>query len=122
MTSTKLHEKFLSDREEQNLNEKQHEPGVKLDTGKLLAGVVLRGFSRALLQVVKVGSYGVRKYTADGWTEVPNAECRYEDALYRHLLADMVGEEIDEESGMSHLAHAAWNALTLLELRERKNR
>ena len=35
------------------------------------------------------------------------------DALYRHLLAFLAGEDRDEESGLPHMAHAAWHALCL---------
>jgi hypothetical protein len=35
-------------------------------------------------------------------------------AAMRHLWAFWKGEEIDPESGLPHLAHAAWNIFTLL--------
>jgi hypothetical protein len=34
----------------------------------------------------------------------------------RHLLAQAAGEINDPESGLPHAAHAAWNALAVLEL------
>jgi len=37
-----------------------------------------------------------------------------------HLLAVGNGEELDSESGLHHLAHAACNALFILELELRK--
>ena len=40
---------------------------------------------------------------------------RYVDALYRHLLAYIEGNEVDEESGLSHLAHMACNISFLLD-------
>jgi hypothetical protein len=40
-----------------------HEPGAKLDAGKIRPQLVLGGFSRALEEVVKVGTYGANKYT-----------------------------------------------------------
>lgn len=97
-----------------------NEPGAKLDAGKPRTGLVFRGFARALQQVVNVGTYGARKYSPNGWLHVPDAIERYEDALDRHLLADKSGEELDPESGLPHLAHAAWNILALIELRERE--
>jgi hypothetical protein len=36
------------------------------------------------------------------------------DALYRHFLAWQSGEDRDPESGLPHMAHVAWHALTLL--------
>lgn len=97
----------------------QHEPGAKLDAGKNRLGLVLGGFSLALCQVGLIGTYGANKYTDNGWMSVPNAADRYRDALYRHLMAFEGGEECDPESGLKHLAHAAWNALAILELMER---
>jgi hypothetical protein len=34
-------------------------------------------------------------------------------ALFRHLLAFQSGENLDPESGLSHMAHVAWHALAL---------
>jgi hypothetical protein len=64
-----------------------------------------------------VGTFGADKYTLHGWLAVENGEERYMDALFRHLLAD---EETDAESDLPHLAHAAWNALAVLELHLRR--
>jgi len=96
----------------------QHQPGAKLDGGKVRAGLMASGFSRALLAVAEVTTYGAEKYSASGWESVPNGHERYTDALYRHLLA---GGGVDHESGLSHAAHAAWNALAVLELEIRKS-
>ena len=93
--------------------------GVKYDAGKPRAGLVLGGFSLALLEVSKVGTFGAEKYTDDGWTSVPNGRSRYTDAMLRHILQDLSGEEVDAESGIAHDAHAAWNALARLELKLR---
>jgi hypothetical protein len=94
----------------------QHEPGAKLDGGKIRCGLVLGGFSRALEQVAAVGTYGAAKYTDNGWRSVPSGQDRYTDAMYRHLLAEAQGLECDPESHLLHAAHAAWNALARLEL------
>lgn len=94
----------------------QHAPGVKLDHGKPRAGLVLGGFSRALLAVADVGTFGAQKYTPHGWLSVPHGIERYTDAMVRHQLAEASGEQTDSESGLSHAAHAAWNALARLEL------
>lgn len=93
-----------------------HVPGAKLDDGKVRMGLVLSGFARALTEVSKVGTFGARKYSDNGWKSVPNGAARYTDALYRHLLAEATGETHDRESGLYHAAHAAWNALARLEL------
>jgi hypothetical protein len=98
----------------------QHTPGAKLDQGKVRLGLVMGGFSRALIEVGKVGTFGARKYTDNGWVDVPDGEARYTDAMLRHLLADLGGESVDEESGLLHAAHAAWNALAVLDLKLRE--
>jgi len=98
----------------------QHEPGSKLDSGKVLAGT-LSDFSLALLEVAKVGTFGANKYSRGGWQSVPDGVTRYSDALWRHLLAER-HEEIDMDSGLSHQAHLAWNALAMLELMIRNER
>ncbi len=93
----------------------QHEPGAKLDNGKNRMALCLHGFSRAVIQVGEVTTFGAVKYTPNGWKSVENAEERYLDAAYRHMLASAI-EECDPESGLRHLAHAAWNILAVLEL------
>ena len=41
------------------------------------------------------------------------------DALFRHLLAFLDGEDTDPESGLLHTAHVAWHALTLTSFQKR---
>ena len=93
-----------------------HRPGAKDDAEKPRLGLVLGGFPRALRAVGEIGTFGAEKYTDNGWLSVPDGEARYTDALLRHLLADFEGETLDPESGYTHAAHAAWNALARLEL------
>ena len=96
-----------------------HVPGAKDDKTKPMAGVLL-DFSRALQIVVDVGTYGAKKYTRTGWATVPEGSQRYTDAMMRHLLAMVVDPDgLDKETGLPHLAHAAWNALAVLELQAR---
>ena len=92
----------------------QHQAGAKLDAGKNKAGV-LADFSRALLAVSEVGTFGADKYSRGGWQSVPNGVERYTDAAWRHLLKESQ-ESIDDDSGLDHAAHMAWNALARLEL------
>lgn len=95
-----------------------HEAGAKLDAGKPRHALVFGGFANALDLVSRVGTFGANKYTDNGWKSVENAEDRYLSALYRHLLAHQRGEAVDGDSGLPHLAHAAWNALAILELQK----
>lgn len=91
-----------------------NEPGAKLDDGKILAGL-LDDFAMALLAVAEVGTFGAKKYTRGGWQSVPDGIQRYRDAMWRHLLQER-HESCDQDSGLLHAAHRAWNALAELEL------
>ena len=50
--------------------------------------------------------------------DVPDGSARYKKALVRHI----VGPDFDEESGLRSLAHAAWNALAVLEFEINKRK
>lgn len=89
-------------------------PGFKDDTSKPQAELLL-DFSRALTEVVKVGTYGAQKYTKGGWLTVSDGINRYTGAMIRHQLLEP-NEQYDAESGLAHEAHLAWNALARLEL------
>ena len=91
-----------------------HQPGAKLDAGKNRLGLVLMDFAPALIEVGKVGTFGANKYTPHGWKTVADGEQRYTDAMFRHLMADGRGEEIDPDSQLLHAAQTAWNALARL--------
>lgn len=80
---------------------------------------VLHYFPNALLAVGDVSNYGAKKYSVQfsdkNWSRLDQAFERYSDGLGRHLILEGV-EEKDQESGLLHAAHAAWNALARLEL------
>lgn len=92
-----------------------HAPGAKLDGEKVMAELTLDGFSRALLAVAEVSTYGAKKYSPGGWQHVDDGQTRYRRAGDRHRLA-RGHEPYDLESGLLHLAHEAWNRLAELEL------
>jgi hypothetical protein len=77
--------------------------GVKGDDGKdrwdLLPWEQVR-------DVVKVLTFGAKKYSPDNWQKVPDGRNRYFSAAFRHILAAHGGEKLDPESGLSHWAHA----------------
>lgn len=89
--------------------------GKKYDNGKNRMGLVLQGFSNALWEVGRVGTFGCQKYGEFNWCYLDNAKSRYKDALFRHLFQYMQGKDLDDESGIKHLSHACWNCLALLE-------
>lgn len=94
--------------------------GRKDDAGKPRPTLVMRTMANALQQVLAVAEYGARKYSPDNWLQVPDAAQRYTDAMLRHQQAHLRGEALDPESGLPHMAHAAWCALAVLELGARK--
>ena len=54
--------------------------------------------------VVKVLTYGAKKYDRDNWHKVDKN--RYFAAAMRHITDYQRGEKADPETGLSHLAHA----------------
>ena len=62
--------------------------------------------SAALEQIAEVLTYGAAKYEANNWCRGARGG-RYFAALLRHVFAWWRGEDLDPETGMSHLAHAA---------------
>lgn len=93
---------------------------AKADKGKIQPTLVSPDLVKA---VAEVRMFGTEKYhDPDNWKEVEPQ--RYLDALYRHLLAYIGGEECDLESGLSHLAHMGCNISFLLDrdYRERWNK
>jgi len=76
----------------------------------------------ALTELVRVYTFGAGKYDDRNW-EQGIKYGRVYAAAQRHLNAWLGGEEKDSESGIHHLAHAAWNCMSLLayELRGMKD-
>src|ERR1700677_2897361 len=70
---------------------------------------------KAVNGLVKVLTFGAKKYSPNGWRSVPNAQGRYTAALMRHLYAMNAGESIDPESGLRHVDHLLCNAAFLAE-------
>ncbi|MCH9665951.1 MAG: DUF5664 domain-containing protein [Gammaproteobacteria bacterium] len=91
------------------------EAEVKQDQGKTdMTLLPLPG----LEATAKVLNFGAKKYLPWSWRDHPTPATikRYEAAMMRHLLAHNYGEELDEDSGLSHISHIACNALIILSL------
>lgn len=69
---------------------------------------------RALLELARVYGYGAGKYAPHNFRKGYAWSLSY-NALLRHVLASMDGEDTDPESGNLHLAAAAWHCLTLIQ-------
>lgn len=93
-----------------------HQPGAKLDAGKVEPRLIIEGMARAIWAVSEIATFGKYKYTENGWVAVPNGQERYADAGYRHTLKRAMGQPVDTDSDKLHLAHEAWNAMAKLDL------
>lgn len=82
--------------------------GLKHDSGKPAWGLlpwVEMDF------VVKVLTFGAKKYKPGNWMHVHGGEERYFDACLRHLSAVKRGEWLDRETKLPHYAHALCSLL-----------
>jgi hypothetical protein len=86
------------------------EEGVKLDEGKNRYDLI---DAYTLNELAKVYTYGTIKYEDHNWRKGMRFS-RIFGAIMRHTWAFWKGEDIDPESGLPHMAHAAWGCFTLL--------
>lgn len=61
----------------------------------------------ALIETAWVQGLGAAKYGRYNWRDNNVNASTYVSAIMRHLIAWQQGEDIDPESGRSHLAHIA---------------
>lgn len=84
---------------------------MKLDEGKLRYDLIP---PLALEELVKVYTFGATKYAARNW-EQGMSWGRVFAAILRHAWAWFAGSDRDSETGIPHMAHAAWGCLALVE-------
>lgn len=85
--------------------------GVKHDSNKSRVDLISPIALEDLGMVLK---HGAAKYGEHNWRE-GLAWSRLIGAALRHLLAFMRGEDLDPESGLSHVSHAMCNLMMLSE-------
>lgn len=86
--------------------------GIKHDSGKPRISLLPL---KAIEQVMIVGEMGAKKYGDHNYRGGMPVS-KFINAGFRHaFLGFMGGEDKDKESGLPHLAHAAWNFLAALE-------
>lgn len=69
----------------------------------------------AVEEINKVLEFGANKYAAWNFTKDGGMNhSRILNSCLRHIFCYMRGEDLDKESGLSHLAHAGCNILFLL--------
>ena len=81
----------------------KEQQGIKHDTGKPPISLLHRSFVEGTAQVM---AYGAQKYGRFNFCKGMNYT-RLSDAAMRHLIAWVDGEDLDPESGLPHLFHAA---------------
>lgn len=86
------------------------EQAVRYDKGKNRLALMS---IPALWEIGQVYTMGAVKYKDRDWEKgMPYTKTM--DAALRHIFKWMAGHRNDEESGLHHLAHAAWNLIALL--------
>lgn len=87
--------------------------GKRYDAGKPRVSLLM-GY--AIEQVMLVGEFGAKKYGDDNY-RAGMAVSKYLNAAFRHAFIEFLfkGIDNDAESGLPHLAHAAWNLLAACE-------
>ena len=99
--------------EDGECKEESMDQTAKADLGKPRLTLVPR---QIIWDIARVREYGNAKYgSPDNWKEVEKE--RYRDAAFRHFMAYLDDPQgVDEESGISHLAHLACNIAFLCEM------
>lgn len=64
-------------------------------------------------EIARVYAFGSEKYDDHNWTKGYDWSLSF-DSLIRHATAFWRGEDVDPESGLKHLAHAAWHCIALI--------
>ena len=89
--------------------------GVKHDDNKARYDLLP---PEAIASLVDIRTYGAKKYGDRNWERGINYS-RLVAALLRHLSAWLLGERLDQESHLPHLAHAFCTLAFLLTLEKR---
>jgi len=94
--------------------------------GKVKMHLVDEGFPNAMMELGKMMGWAeeFKGYKPNDFKNLPNAEVEFSAAATRHRLKGFIQKaegvpaihRVDEESGISHLCHAAFNILAELEL------
>lgn len=89
----------------------QQPKALRYNAGKFLMSLVPPSLVRYTAAVL---TYGAIKYAPNNWRKGFKWTSIL-DSLERHLVAWKEGEDLDEESGLPHLAHIACNLAFLIE-------
>lgn len=86
--------------------------GMKFDGEKVRMDLLP---PEAIRTVAKIFTFGANKYGDHNWREGINHSRLYA-AVQRHLNSYWSGEDLDPESGETHLAHAVCGLLMMMSL------
>lgn len=86
--------------------------------GKVRMDLVMQDMPRAIESLARVMTWALESkgYNESDWLNVPNGEQVYSGGMHRHDNKEKRGEEFDDESGLEHAIHTAWNAMARVEL------
>ena len=86
--------------------------------GKIKTELLETGFPNAMLALAEVMTWAAdyKDYKPNDWKEVPDAKNAFLAAAARHRIKRLKGENCDNESGLPHLYHEAFNVMAQLEL------
>jgi Domain of unknown function (DUF5664)/Domain of unknown function (DUF4406) len=73
---------------------------------------------QALLTLAEISGMGARKYAVYNYLNGYSWSLSF-NAMQRHMLTFWAGQDNDDESGLPHVAHAAWHCLALLAFLQR---
>lgn len=90
--------------------------------GKVRMDLVMQDMPRAIEALARVMTWALdaKGYKESDWLHVPDAINKYSGGMHRHDNKEKRGQEFDEESGLEHAVHTAWNAMARVELILRK--
>lgn len=91
--------------------------GVKFDAGKARMDLL---DPYAVGQLSHVLAFGAQKYAAHNW-RMGISKGRLIAAALRHLFAYLGGQDKDDETGLSHVAHAMCCCMFILGLEHRSD-
>lgn len=83
------------------------EKALRYNTGKLQWSLV---HFKSMEPMVKVLEFGAKKYAPKNWMKPMDKKVILE-SMMRHMSALMDGEDVDPESGISHMGHIQCNSM-----------
>lgn len=87
--------------------------GTKYDEGKPRIAEFLMDFESVIEPLTRIWEFGAKVHGISNWKEVENGKVRFTNAMFRHFFEEKHRFK-DDETGLPHAAHVAFNALMRL--------